>query len=165
MTWRCAKCDTALERNESNSVADSDGISADAIVTTWRCPACAATFTHWYIQRAGFDDGKIVDAGREHWSPEEPAFAFDPPWHALSDPTNCEAELAREVSRGHVLHGRHVRALARHEACDDVLFVTDDGAVWVVHLTWTRHEEKDPRWPTTTRYRSLAQFADNHETD
>jgi hypothetical protein len=83
---------------------------------------------------------------------------FEPPWHAIEDSSKFDAELVREVSEGHVLHGLSLRAIARHEACDDVLFASDDDAVYVVHLTWVGHREPDPRWPTTTKYQSLRQF-------
>jgi hypothetical protein len=38
-----------------------------------------------------------------------------------------------------------------------MLFVSVD-EVFVVHLSWQRGRETDPRWPTTERYASLADF-------
>jgi hypothetical protein len=56
-----------------------------------------------------------------------------------------EAELSREVSRGHALHGLRTRAVARAEHCDDVAFEVEGAGLFVVHLTW--RPETDPRWP------------------
>ena len=72
-----------------------------------------------------------------------------------------EDELARELPPGHALAGRRARALARREANDDVLVVVDDATYAVVHLTWARHRETDPRWPSCTPITSLADL----ETD
>lgn len=68
------------------------------------------------------------------------------------------AELQRELSPRHVLFGHRVRAIARSEAQDDVLFesLANPPAVFVVHLTWKPETEAD--WPFTTRFDSRRQF-------
>jgi len=67
------------------------------------------------------------------------------------------AELRREVGPRHVLKGKKVRALARRQDCDDVLFAIEDGSntFAVVHLTYSRKEESDPQWPSTQIFSSL----------
>jgi len=68
-----------------------------------------------------------------------------------------ERALASEIGADHPLAGRAMRAIARREDCDDVLFVSADdaGLVAVVHLTCAQRPETDPRWPETTFFRSL----------
>jgi hypothetical protein len=66
-------------------------------------------------------------------------------------------ELNRELSNGHVLYGRGVRAVMMRIDRDDVSFELDDGALAVVHLTWA--PERDPRWPATRLYGSFEEFA------
>ena len=61
-------------------------------------------------------------------------------WYAI-DATAAmplEAELRRELPVTHQLHGCELRAIARRERRDDVLFQTADdrGPVFWVHLTW-----------------------------
>jgi hypothetical protein len=83
------------------------------------------------------------------------------PWHPISaEPDNVaamERELRREVSDGHELHGLPVRALARRQDRDDVLFAFYDGSgrVAVVHLTWASIPPERPPWPHTTMFPTL----------
>lgn len=69
-----------------------------------------------------------------------------------------EAELRRELPAAHQLQGRPVRAVARREDQDDVLFrsAAEDGPVFCVHLTWSK--ESDPSWPSTDTYANLGDF-------
>lgn len=56
-------------------------------------------------------------------------------------------EITRELPSGHVLEGEQLVPVARREDCDDVLFVIPrDMRLAVVHLTWSRGRETDPRW-------------------
>jgi hypothetical protein len=80
------------------------------------------------------------------------------PWVPVGDGRALEAELARELAPGHRLFGKKLHALARRVDCDDVFFANADSFA-VVHLTWRRAREPDPRWPATEVYRSLADFA------
>lgn len=78
-------------------------------------------------------------------------------WYAADHPDDLvifPRELAREVCPQHVLYGRRVVLIARHDGTDDVLFRLEDGSVAQVHLTWRR--ETDPRWPGTVIYPDLA---------
>jgi hypothetical protein len=67
-----------------------------------------------------------------------------------------ERQLNAELSRAHALHSLPVRALARREDCDDVLFAIEDGTrrVAVVHLTWSKTPQPIG-FPTTTIFASL----------
>lgn len=67
------------------------------------------------------------------------------------------AELTRELRRGHALHGRGLRVIARALPQDDVVVETDDGDVLLVHLTWTHKAETLP-WPITETVGSAAEF-------
>lgn len=81
-------------------------------------------------------------------------------WFSISreDAVKLEAELRREMIRSHALYGRTLRAVARRERRDDVLFRsdTDHGPVFVVHLTWS--VETDPTWPWTIAYPDIDDF-------
>ena len=51
------------------------------------------------------------------------------------------AQLQKELRSGHALHERECIALAKHGACDDVLFFVESEASYaailaLVHLTW-----------------------------
>lgn len=66
-----------------------------------------------------------------------------------------EDELAKELRRGHALHGRSVRAVGRDTRGDDVLFAIEGSdEVALVHLTWSAKRERPP-WPWTALYPSL----------
>jgi hypothetical protein len=71
-----------------------------------------------------------------------------------------EAELRRELPRSHQLAGRSLRAVARRDNTDDVLFelATGEGPVFCVHLTWS--VERKPPWPWTDRYDSITDFVE-----
>jgi len=77
----------------------------------------------------------------------QPPFSYLEPWR---EPFADQAEaLLRELrtgrSPGHALHGVNLKAIARSNTADDVLFQLDDGRVCVVHLTWRRSVEQYPR--------------------
>ena len=83
---------------------------------------------------------------------------FLEPWIALeADAEYFQRELLAEVGTSHRLHGREMRAVARREDCDDVLFVSIDEPplVAVVHLTYAKRPETDPRFPSTTIFESM----------
>ncbi|ADB15836.1 hypothetical protein Psta_1154 [Pirellula staleyi DSM 6068] len=87
------------------------------------------------------------------------------PWHPVGEDSGqvggMEQELKRELSADHPLFGLPVKALARRQDCDDVLFALQDGTgrVAVVHLTWTRNPPERPPWPHTTLFPSLENWA------
>lgn len=86
---------------------------------------------------------------------------FLEPWVALeANAEFIQRELVAEVGTGHLLYGREMRAVARREDCDDVLFVSTDEPplVAVVHLTYARRPETDPRFPSTTIFESIEQW-------
>ena len=88
------------------------------------------------------------------------------PWHSIADDSNevtgMERELRRELSAGHPLYGLPVRAMARRQDCDDVLFALADGTgrVAVVHLTWTHSPPEAPPWPVTVVYPTIERWAE-----
>jgi hypothetical protein len=80
------------------------------------------------------------------------------PWHVVtSDAVQLQSELAAELGPFHPLKGRQMRAVARRQDCDDVLFVSvgEPLVVAVVHLTYANRPELDPRWPGTTFFDSI----------
>jgi hypothetical protein len=73
---------------------------------------------------------------------------FLAPWYEFA-PGHGETflqELKRELSPGHQLEGLALVPLGHSGAADDTLFGTDDGRVFQVHLTFSRHAERSP-WP------------------
>lgn len=101
-------------------------------------------------------------ASQEEQGERKPTIAFPRSWiePSAAEAEELETELRRELAPAHRLHGRDVRAIARREGRDDVLFAspTSDGPVFWVHLTWS--VEKAPEWPWTVEHRNLADFLD-----
>ena len=62
-----------------------------------------------------------------------------------------EAELAAEISEGHVLHGKRLFAIAGCVACDHTLARTADEEWVIVHPT-QRGAKEPPPWPSATMY-------------
>jgi hypothetical protein len=86
------------------------------------------------------------------------------PWYRLLDDRQrlrLEEEIGREISSGHPLAGLSLRVLAKRDDSDDVLLTLDEsenGRVAEVHLTWSGKNERDPRWPATTIFKSLGEW-------
>lgn len=81
------------------------------------------------------------------------------PWRPVEAGEGLGGRLALETPPGHVLFGQTVRTIARREDADDVLFGLADGRVAQVHLTWSATPGTDPRFPATTIYLSLPDWA------
>ena len=81
---------------------------------------------------------------------------FLEPWYVPRDLTVLDAQLASELSPGHALFGIPVRALARRQDRDDVLFELLDSSsrVAVVHLTHSVNVS--PAWPSTEFFPNLS---------
>ena len=81
---------------------------------------------------------------------------FSGPWEQLPPDRAAafEAEIQRELSPEHQLHGVTLSALACSHRADDVLFRLEDDRVVDVHLTWSRKTESPP-WPSHDIYPSL----------
>ena len=86
---------------------------------------------------------------------------FLEPWHSILNVSTRVAalnqELQRELAEGHPLYGLAVRATARRQDCDDVLYSIEDGSgrFAVVHLTWARTAPERLPWPGTSLYASF----------
>ena len=92
---------------------------------------------------------------------------FRKPWSRLEarQAQAFEREAKREIAPGHDLHGLDLRAVAKCEGCDDVVFRASDEAFAMVHLTWSRKLESPP-WPCTRRlggFLALEAAMDQHE--
>ena len=72
-----------------------------------------------------------------------------------------EVELRRELSPGHILHGKTVVAKAVGNDPDDVVFQLEDGHFAAVHLTWKT--ESDVNWPFTLVFDSLKSLGESDE--
>jgi hypothetical protein len=90
------------------------------------------------------------------------------PWFPVADPTVAEdllAELRRELSPSHVLASRSVEPIGRREDRDDILVALADGGWAIVHLTWQRATEPDPRRPATSRFENEADLRRRLDSD
>ena len=102
---------------------------------------------------------------------DEPPSEFLEPWFAptADNLAAMEAELARELRPNlrHPLHSVSVRAVARRQDRDDVLFETNDHRfnLAVVHLTWSRGAETNPEWPATALFSSWSQWIESMKRD
>ncbi len=68
-----------------------------------------------------------------------------------------EAELRHEVSPEHPLYDVSVKAMARRQDCDDVLFaVIGSPSVAVVHLSYS--EEAGALWPHTQFFGNFVEW-------
>jgi hypothetical protein len=80
------------------------------------------------------------------------------PWEELSNERAAliEIQLQRELPLEHALYGVEVKALVASGARDDVLFELSGHQFPLahVHLTWSRHQLKDPRYPKTQFFAS-----------
>ncbi|MAX27264.1 MAG: hypothetical protein CMJ19_22435 [Phycisphaeraceae bacterium] len=90
------------------------------------------------------------------------------PWWSTADQDvvfheQFHEQLEREVGPGHVLYHVPVRLIARHDASDDCLFELLDGSgrIAIVHLTWSRTQERLP-WPETIICDDLQTFVTDH---
>jgi hypothetical protein len=81
------------------------------------------------------------------------------PWKAIEDSGRSQlfsAQLETELPETHILHGLKVNAVAARIDRDDVLFEVagSETPLAVVHLTWRKKKETDPRWPSAKLFRS-----------
>lgn len=86
---------------------------------------------------------------------------WPPNWKPVVPETKqaLEAELRREVRRGHPLYSVLLEAIARRDDCDDVLFsLNTSSTVAIVHLSYSI--EEDPLWPHTQVFDSLSEWAE-----
>ncbi|KGK90131.1 hypothetical protein [Clostridium sp. HMP27] len=80
------------------------------------------------------------------------------PWEDLcTNPSYFEKEFYNEVGEQHVLYGKRVVAIGRRYDCDEVLFQVHDSKFGfaVVHLTYSKGREDDPKYPKTKVYKDL----------
>lgn len=64
--------------------------------------------------------------------------------------------LHKEMAPTHLLRGQSVTAVARQIGSDSVLYLTGNGRLAEVHLTWSR--QSVAHWPSTTFYDTVEDF-------
>ena len=84
------------------------------------------------------------------------------PWMVI-DPKyaiSAVVQLKKELGPRHQLRDKSVKAVANRCDCDDVLFslIDEEPACAVVHLTYRKSEEPDPRWPETKIFASIEEW-------
>lgn len=75
------------------------------------------------------------------------------PWYLSS--VDLTEQLFREISKNHILFAKSLKTIARRQDKDDVLFqIENDQFKYVVeHLTWSKTQQPDKRWPTAKLYK------------
>jgi hypothetical protein len=93
--------------------------------------------------------------------------SFLEPWAGISAERGAklEAQLARELPRGHILDGRPSTAVAARGDQDDVLFEVPGLGYVVVHLSWSRGRATSAEWPRAQVYATLEQWRDRMKRD
>jgi hypothetical protein len=132
------------------------------------------TFTaDWIIDRycrCGTNVVALASFTHGTWTHTSFLAPLEPPglpdsWHLMrwDEREDVLAELQREISTGHVLHGQRMTPLARHSGHDQVLVRTIDAVapLYVVYLTW--QIKSDPAWPRVQAFSNLSEFVEEWE--
>jgi hypothetical protein len=63
----------------------------------------------------------------------------------------------KEINKDHILYGIDLKEIAIRKDKDDCLFELLDGSgrYALVHLTWSKKQEKESRWPRTRLYTNI----------
>ena len=77
---------------------------------------------------------------------------FLPPWIEIDSKGSLEKELQKEVLESHPLFGQKVKAIAKREDNDDVLFQLENEKIAMVHLTWRSSKELSSKYPRSIIY-------------
>lgn len=68
-------------------------------------------------------------------------------WFVISNRQYFEEELNRELNREHFLYNKDLEAVIKSECNDDVIFYMSNGALVLVHLTYSSENLKEfPRF-------------------
>ena len=90
---------------------------------------------------------------------------FDTPWLKIDTETGLPAQLYKEVSKDHVLHGKKVTAIAQRQDREDVLFlIPDENRYALVHLTWAERQ-LDRGWPDTALFDTMKEVQEAIDRD
>ena len=86
-------------------------------------------------------------------------------WFAIEDAEHrrlFREELEAELGEGHLLKGLELEPIARADGADDYLFLSTDGRVAEVHLTFANRPETPP-WPGHVVFPSLDAWKATYE--
>ena len=82
---------------------------------------------------------------KELFSSLEAKYGEDFNWYLIPESkTSFAAEAYREIHPSHPLFGHKLRAIAKCESNDDVLFISEtdnNKAYYVIHLTYRQHND------------------------
>ena len=90
----------------------------------------------------------------------EEKYGEDFNWFVLSDAESYVSELKREFGQNHFLYEKSIKAVAKCEANDDVLFETEsDESIkeyYIIHLTYSKHlKESFPKYKKYTNIKAV----------
>ncbi|MBU1218785.1 hypothetical protein KKF97_03160 [Myxococcota bacterium] len=84
------------------------------------------------------------------------------PWYPVESETeqhSIQIELLKEISPVHPLWGTNPVVLGRHQGCDDVLLILNEGQFAIVHLTWTGKFDQYPdKYPSATIFDDISKL-------
>lgn len=86
------------------------------------------------------------------------------PWSPIGETgVTFYKELIHEINLNHPLYSICVRAIARREDCDDVLFelANSENKLAVVHLTWSKTKDFSGKYPKFKLYKDIADWIQN----
>lgn len=111
-------------------------------------------------EKSGWLDSEDIEEFRSDIEELKDQFGeiqFLEPWYYIESNGDLEIELHKELSIGHVLYGEKLKAIAKREDNDDVLFIGIGKEPFVaeVHLTWSGKKEADLKWPKTLKSESI----------
>lgn len=88
------------------------------------------------------------------------------PWYPIDPDETLVNEAEKEISKGHMLYGKKLRAIGRNQSQDEVLYelVDEPPKVALVHLVWSGKKDTPP-WPTSQIFESLEEFANGRMQD
>ncbi|BDD03903.1 hypothetical protein [Aureibacter tunicatorum] len=93
------------------------------------------------------------------------AIEFLQPWYRIEESNRSKAlenELRKELSPEHQLFNNELKAIAKREDTDDVLFQFDNSERYaVVHLTWKNKNEKNHNYPRTEIFEHWTDLYEN----
>ena len=84
----------------------------------------------------------------------------------ISKQNSFVSEAYREITEGHPLYGMKLTCLAKCEANDDVLYITEHGQFVVIHFTYSKSNKVDyPKYKLLDTHQELKEYLEQNIED